>query len=113
VSRARGRVGESQAGDVLVTHGYEILQTNYTCRLGEIDLVCRHGEYLVFVEVRTRADDEHGLPEETVGTQKQRRIILAARHYLMVHQLDDVPCRFDVVSIVGDNVKIFENAFET
>ena len=113
MSRARGRVGESLAADALVARGYSVLEANYTCRQGEIDLVCRHGDYLVFVEVRSRADEEHGLPEETVGPVKRRRIIQAARHYLMVKGLDDVPCRFDVVAIVGDRLDVYENAFET
>lgn len=111
-TRARGRVGESIAAAALIARGYELLDTNYTCRQGEIDLVCRHRGVLVFVEVRSRADDRHGLPEETISERKRRRIRFAARHYLMVKKLDDVPCRFDVVSILGDVVTVYEEAFE-
>lgn len=111
-TRARGRVGESIAAAALAARGYEILESNYTCRQGEIDLICRHAGTLVFVEVRSRADDRHGLPEETISERKRRRIRFAARHYLMVKKLDDVPCRFDVVAIVGTTVTVYEEAFE-
>lgn len=112
MSRAHGRVGESLAAVALTARGYHVLQANYTCRAGEIDLVCRLGDTIVFVEVRSRTRQDYGLPEETIDGKKRRRIILAAQHYLLVNQIDDVPCRFDVVAIVGDKLTIFENAFE-
>ncbi len=112
MSRARGRVGESIAARALAARGYQILEANYTCRLGEIDLVCRHAAVLVFVEVRSRATDEHGLPEETVGRVKQQRLQRAAQHYLTTHGLDDADCRFDVVAIVGDEITVYEDAFQ-
>jgi putative endonuclease len=67
----------------------------------------------VFVEVRARKDARHGTPAETVGALKQRRIVHAARHYLVKRRVVDRACRFDVVAIEGDTVTHFENAFET
>ncbi len=84
---------------------------NYTCRGGEIDLVCEHGEALVFVEVRARSRSDFGTPEETVTTLKQRRILRAAEHFLARHKLSDRICRFDVIAIAGDELTHLVDAF--
>lgn len=101
--------------------GYEILQYNYRCRQGEIDIVARDGEYLVFCEVKFRRDLSSGLPEEAVDIRKQRVISKCALYYITVHGLTDRPCRFDVVGILGDSegkdtavpsVRLYKNAFD-
>lgn len=113
MSRAQGSVSEAVARRYLERVGYKILTTNYQIRQGEIDLVARDGAYLCFVEVRSRATAKFGRPEETIDGKKRARIIKAARHYLHVHGLHDEPCRFDVVAIVGDEVTLYKNAFES
>lgn len=113
MSRAVGDAFEKLAADYLTQHGFRVLHANYTCKGGELDLVCDDHGTLVFVEVRSRASDENGAPEETISPLKRRRIIFAARHYLATQLRGDEPaCRFDVVAICGHTVTHFENAFE-
>jgi putative endonuclease len=99
---ARGRAAEDAALRFLESMGCTLLQRNYRCRLGEIDLVMREGGSLVFVEVRARASDAFGGAAASVGPAKRRRLAAAARHYLMSHPRDArLPARFDVVAIPG------------
>lgn len=91
--------------------GYEILEYNYRCRAGEIDLIARDGEYLVFCEVKYRSDRRKGSPLEAVGTGKRRTIFRCAMFYLTERRIEDVPCRFDVVGIEGTKVTHIKNAF--
>jgi putative endonuclease len=84
---------------------------NHRCRQGEIDLVMRDGDTLVFVEVRYRRGERFGTPAETVDRHKQRRLVAAAGHYLQGHP-SPLPCRFDVVAIGGgDRIEWLKNAF--
>ncbi|UHD18906.1 YraN family protein [Thiocapsa bogorovii] len=84
---------------------------NHRCRFGEIDLVMRDGETLVFVEVRYRRSDRFGSPAETVDRRKQQRLTAAASHYLQAHPTV-LPCRFDVVAVSGgDRIEWIKNAF--
>jgi putative endonuclease len=94
-----GKLGESLACEALVRQGYAILSRRYRTRIGEIDIVCRDGASVVFVEVKARRSDRFGRPAESVTSWKQRRIIAMARHFLARHRLQDRPCRFDVVSV--------------
>lgn len=110
--RKLGKEMEEMAAAKLEAAGYRILDTNYRCPPGEIDLVARHGKYLVFVEVKYRRSRESGLPEEAVDIRKQRVISRAALYYLAEHGLgEDTPCRFDVAAVLGDHIQIYENAF--
>ncbi|MEA3278839.1 MAG: YraN family protein [Pseudomonadota bacterium] len=86
----------------LERRGLRLVQRNYRCRRGEIDLVMRDTGTLAFVEVRYRANMRFGTPAETVDIHKQRRLTAAAAHYLQ-HQPTTLPCRFDVIAISGDN----------
>lgn len=93
-----GADAEAAAERHLARHGLEIVARNYRTRLGELDLVAREGEVLVFVEVRCRADARHGTPLESITPAKRRRIVAAARRFLQ--QLGREPrCRFDVVAV--------------
>ena len=113
MSRALGAAAETRAAEFLQRKGYRVVDRNWTCRGGEIDLVCDDGETLVFVEVRARKDDRHGTPLETVRDEKRRRLIRAAEHYLTKKKLWERACRFDVVGIAGDVVDHVEDAFST
>jgi putative endonuclease len=95
-----GRDAETRAAAFLTGQGLKLLDTNFRCRGGEIDLVLRDGEHLVFVEVRYRRSAAFGSPLESVDARKQQRIMLAARHYLARRGNRDA-CRFDVVGMDG------------
>ncbi len=112
MSRARGAEFERRAAAYLERRGLRVVDKNFACRGGELDLVCDDGGTLVFVEVRARADDRFGAPEETVRPLKRRRLVRAARHYLMVRRAWDRPCRFDVVAIEGTEIRHYPNAFQ-
>ena len=99
-------------GEDLTEKGYEILEYNYRCRLGEIDIIARDGDYLVFCEVKYRADDRKGTPAEAVDYAKQRVISKSALYYMTVNGIDEIPCRFDVVSIEDDRIILYQNAFD-
>lgn len=110
-SQARGLAAERRAARYLTERGLALLATNYRCRFGEIDLIMRDREQLVFVEVRLRRHGGFGGALESVDHRKQRRIGLAARHYLQRERLD-APCRFDVVGIDGeDRIEWLRDAF--
>lgn len=93
-----GKNAEQQALHYLVAHGLKHLDSNYYCKGGEIDLIMNDAEQLVFVEVRYRSRSDYGSAAESVTVAKQRKLIIAAQHYLMTSGLDK-PCRFDVVGI--------------
>jgi len=80
-------------------HGYRVLTRNYKVTGGEIDLVCRHGDVLAFVEVRTRAGEMFGRPAESIDARKEDALRLAGRRYLELLQIEDVTYRFDAVEV--------------
>jgi putative endonuclease len=97
--RARGREAEALAAAHLAGAGFEILARNHATRRGEVDLVCREGDVLCFVEVRSRGSEAQGGPEETVGPQKARRVIAAATDWALSNGGLDRAIRFDVVAV--------------
>ena len=110
--RAEGTAYEKRAAQYLEERGYKVLSHNYRCRQGEVDLIAQDGEYLVFVEVKYRKDARSGYGSEAVSWQKQRRIINTARWYLAQHERNaDTPCRFDVVSFLGEQITLIKDAF--
>jgi putative endonuclease len=94
-----GRCGESLAAEKLTALGYAIVARNYRCPAGEIDLIARHGETWVFVEVRTRRGGKFGTPEESITPRKRQHLIAAAQSYLQEKQLTEVPWRIDLVAV--------------
>lgn len=94
-----GKFGEDLACLELEKREYVILERRYRTQHGELDIVARHGEYLVFVEVKARQDGSFGDPEEAVTLQKQQRLVWMATDYLARSGLGEVACRFDVVGI--------------
>jgi putative endonuclease len=97
---ARGAHGERVAAAFLSRRGYRVLLRNYRTERGEIDLICRHGRVLVFVEVRTRDRVEFGRPSETIGTAKQEALRYAAERYLSMLDRATIYHRFDAVEVV-------------
>lgn len=94
-----GRLGERLASDALEGRGYRIIERNFRCRAGEIDLVAEEGEDLVFVEVKTRRGSSYGLPEEAVNERKARKLQEVAGCYLDLHNLSECSWRIDVVAV--------------
>ena len=109
--RKTGADYELAAGFYLEQEGWKILEYNYRTRNGEIDIVARDGEYLVFCEVKYRSCKGKGSPLEAVDARKQRTIFRCAAHYLTGRGNTDVPCRFDVIGIDGTAVTHVKNAF--
>ncbi|RLQ23718.1 YraN family protein [Seongchinamella sediminis] len=94
-----GAYYEAQAARFLQDRGLRILQSNYHCRCGEIDLIARHGQYLVFVEVRSRGNPRFTSAAASVDRRKQRKLLRTAQFFLQQHpQLAQLPCRFDVIA---------------
>ena len=114
-----GDRGEKIAAKLLRKQGYRIIEKNYHSRLGEIDIVAKEDESIVFVEVKTRCSTDFGLPEEALSYDKRRRLSKLALGYLAHRRIKDTNCRFDVVSILMDNnrankvkhIKLIKNAF--
>ncbi|QBD83742.1 YraN family protein [Ktedonosporobacter rubrisoli] len=94
-----GYLGESLAVERLISLGYTLLQRNYRCQYGEIDLIAEQGEDLVFVEVKLRRGTDYGLPEEAITRRKWQRIERAATYYLGSHVCDERSWRIDVVAV--------------
>ncbi len=95
-----GREGERLAGLHLQKSGYRVIERNFRFRGGEIDIIARQGEYLIFVEVKTRSTLAYGVPAAAVDARKQRQIIQTAKFYMAKHQIKEVAIRFDVVAII-------------
>jgi len=103
--------GEAGAKAYLEAKGYHILCTNFTTKVGEIDIIARDGDVTVFVEVKARTKADFGEPIEAVTPQKVRKITLVAKQYLVMKGLLTAPVRFDVVECIGGDFRHTENAF--
>ena len=113
----KGRHYESLALRYLKTQGLRLVEKNYRCSAGEIDLIMQDKSTLIFVEVRFREDEDYGSAIETVDRRKQLKVRRAAAHYLLLHKIHDVfQCRFDVIGITKKNNDVqfswLPNAFE-
>lgn len=112
-TREKGKEYEDLAAAYLEEKGYEILERNFRCRAGEIDLVARQGACLVFVEVKYRKTGGFGEASLAVDRTKQRRLSRAAAVYLLEKGFSpETPCRFDVISVTGEERKHYINAFD-
>lgn len=94
-----GRRGEALAAERLAALGYALVERNYRCAAGEIDLVARRGEAWVFVEVRARRGRSHGTPEESLTPRKRRHLLAAAQTYVQANALDGAAWRIDFVAV--------------
>jgi putative endonuclease len=114
LSSACGRKGERLAACFLERHGYEVLARNWHCSLGEIDIVAREGDTLVFVEVRSRRAGTPYKPEESISATKMARLAAVAEAFLATHPWNG-PCRFDVVAVqlrpAGADIRLLRAAF--
>jgi putative endonuclease len=100
-----GAFGESLATKYLSECGYKVLERNFSCRTGEIDIIAIEGDSVVFIEVKTRSSERFGLPSEAVSFTKQGRMVKTALYYMQKNKLLDHMCRFDVIEIIVDEEK--------
>jgi putative endonuclease len=114
--RETGSEAERRAAAWLAQRGYVVLDRNHATRAGEVDLVCRDGRVLCFVEVRSRSRDDHGAPEESVDRRKALRVVAAATDWARRHGALEEEIRFDVVAVTGTGpgarVELFQGAFD-
>jgi putative endonuclease len=109
-----GRRAETLAQEELRARGYAIVEANWRGSSGELDIVARDGDYLVFVEVRCRRGEDFGDPVESIDPAKRAAVLRTARAYVQAHDAEDVPVRFDVVTVSGealDRVTLYADAF--
>lgn len=107
----KGQKGEDIAAKYLTKHKYKILQRNFRTAHGEIDIVARDGDYIVFVEVKARQNDDFGAPREAVGIFKQQTIVKCAVAWLYQNKQYGAPTRFDVVEVLPSGVTLIKDAF--
>lgn len=111
--RKKGAEYEQLAVNFLKKQGASVLNINFRNRMGEIDIICTDGDYLVFAEVKYRKDNSKGTPEEAVNYRKQKNICKVADYYRMLHKISEfTPIRYDVIAICGDDIVWHKNAFE-
>ena len=104
---------EQRAANYLIDNGYEIIDRNFRCRIGEIDLIARSEDYLCFIEVKYRSSTYNGFPSEAINRRKMFRIIRTAEYFMLIKNLPtNTPCRFDVVVILDKEISLIKNAFE-
>jgi putative endonuclease len=108
---AIGASAEDRAADALYRRGYRLVERNYRCKVGELDIIARHGPALVFVEVRSRRTGEHGSALDAVGWRKQAKVARVAAHYIASRRPSFETARFDVVAITGHELVVIEDAW--
>lgn len=112
-NRALGAKFEQEAANYLHKNGYEILERNFRCKIGEIDLIAKAEGYLCFIEVKYRSGTSKGYPAEAITPNKIRKITRTAEFYMLLHKLpQNTPCRFDAVVILDDELSLIKNAFD-
>jgi putative endonuclease len=111
-----GSTGEQLALHFLKKKGYEIVERNYVCKMGEMDIIAREKDTLVFVEVKARTSTAFGPPQLAVNHFKQRQLSKVALNFLKEKRLEDVKARFDVIAILlgrkGAEIELIKDAFE-
>lgn len=113
-----GKFGEEIAAEYLADIGYSIIKRNYRCENGEIDVIAKDNDVIVFIEVKTRRSLKYGIPQSAVTQQKQSQISMVALSYLNQVNAFDSPCRFDVIAITLPpaskelQIEHIQNAFE-
>jgi putative endonuclease len=117
-NRAIGNMGEDLAQDYLKNLGYEIIERNFKCNIGELDIIGLDGSHISFIEVKARYGNCYGSPCEAVTYSKQRKIYKAAQFYIMIKKLHKCNFRFDVVEVMLNkkdttpSIRLIKNAFQ-
>jgi putative endonuclease len=114
--REIGKRGEDAAARYVEKEGYKIVERNFTCTLGEMDIIALDGKTLCFIEVKTLSSKTYGPPEISVGIHKQRKLSKVALAYLNQHYLHDIEARFDVIGVTlsqgCERIELIKDAFE-
>lgn len=111
-NRQKGRENEERAVTFLENLGFLILEKNYRCSFGEIDIIAKENKYLVFVEVKYRKSLGKGTPHEAIDARKQRKIYQVAKFYMYQKGYpEEFPCRFDSVLILNDTIELIRHSF--
>ena len=101
-----GKFGEDEAAKYLENKGYKILDRNFYCKRGEIDIIALDKKEIVFIEIKSRTNGEYGLPSEAVTKEKIKHILKTAEYYLYIRNLENEPVRIDVIEIFIQNRQI-------
>lgn len=109
--KAVGKVYEDLATAYLIDKGYKILARNYRCKVGEIDIIAKEKDVVVFIEVKYRKTLAFGSPAEAVNYYKKQRILRTAKWYLHAYYKNEINCRFDVIEILDEKLSHVEAAF--
>ncbi|MGM0441700.1 MAG: YraN family protein [Elusimicrobiota bacterium] len=109
---SKGRRGEDLAVKYLKNKDYYILDRNWRCPVGELDIVARNNSYLCFIEVKYRKSDNYGLPREAVNRSKKNKIVKLAKLYIANSGLDGMDVRFDVIEVTDQKIEHIRNAFQ-
>ena len=105
-----GKNGEDAATKYLIDKGYKIIERNFLCRQGEIDIIALDGDYVVFLEIKSRTNREYGLPSESVNTRKIKHMINSIKYYLYIKKIENKNIRIDVIEVyVKDNEYTFNH----
>ena len=111
-----GKQGEALAFEEITRLGYKNIVKNYRCRLGEVDLVAKDGDVLVFIEIKTRKGRSTGSAKEAVNLRKQKQLSKVALNYMKQNDCNNVSARFDVVAVAMESghprIEVIKNAFE-
>ena len=111
-NKSKGLIGERLAANYLKKGKYEILERNFNFPIGEVDIIARKNDTIVFVEVKSRETCLFGLPSESVNYRKQKKYIAMAKMYMVMKNLSGFNFRFDVIEVLGEEINHIENAFE-
>ena len=104
-----GKIGEDIACRYLLQEGYKIIERNFECLQGEIDIIAKDKNYLVFIEVKTRTNKIYGEAKEAVDKPKKKHIYRSAEYYVYIHKLENEPIRIDVIEVYKRKEKYFVN----
>lgn len=109
VSHELGRIGENIIADYITKLGYKVVERNFECNQGEIDIVAKDKEELVFIEVKTRTDISYGEASEAVTNTKKRHLINSIKYYIYKQKLENQPIRIDVAEVYINKGKVKVN----
>ncbi len=110
--KSKGKAAEDKAASFLKSLGYEVLERNFRTKFGEIDIIAKDGNTLIFVEVRSKSYSSFGTPEETISKSKAKKIIRTAQFYIQIKNPSFEDVRFDIISILHNNISHIKNAFD-
>ena len=104
-----GKMGEDIAANYLTKNNYKIIERNFRCKQGEIEIIAKERDEIVFVEVKTRSSCTYGRPSEAVNENKQKHITKAAKYYIYLNKLENYYIRIDVIEVYFSNNKFYIN----